>query len=603
MAGSGVESKANLMTSEVSSSPRVVILGAGINGCAVARELALNGVSTWIIDANDVAFGATSKSSRLIHGGLRYLEYGEFRLVRESLEERERLRTLAPHFVRPLRLFIPVKSRLSGLAASALRFLGATRFRVVQRMTRRFRRQRGLWLVDVGLRLYDWFAASQAFPRHTVHAAGGEGLPEIDAHRCRWLAAYSDAQMWNAERFAVALLEDARRVAAEKGVDFRVVTHAQVSWDAGTVVVAGKNCAAAETTSSTSATHRLRPELVVNATGAWGDRTLAGLRIPSPPLFGGTKGSHFITWNERLAAALHGHGIYAEANDGRLVFILPHGRAVLVGTTDERFDRSPEEAVASAEEIDYLIGMVNRLMPQIALTRDDVSTHYSGVRPLPRAEGTTASVTRDHAIVPTVADGVPVLTLVGGKLTTCRAFGEYVADDVLKRLNVERTAGTRERVVPGNESYPADADASAARLSSMSDRFRLSDEQASEVWTLFGTRSEEVLESCDLPPAGERAESLEGTGIPLVAVRWIVRNEWVGTLDDLVERRLTLVFRSQLSWKTLDALARVLVAEGRLAEGEIETAVAATCERLERHYGRTVAPATIYQPECAAQAT
>lgn len=576
------------MASRESSAPRVVILGAGVNGCAVARELVLNGVSTWVVDANDISFGATSKSSRLIHGGLRYLEYGEFRLVQESLEERGRLRRLAPHFVRPLRLFIPVKSRLSGLAASALRFTGVTRLGFMKNLTRQFRRARGLWLVDLGLAFYDWFAAGPEFPKHTVHALGTPGTPEIDPHRCRWLAAYSDAQMWGTERFCVALLDDARRVAREHSIDFRVVTHADVAWEAGTLVIAPDEGGSTGNSDSMTA-FRVRPELLVNATGAWGDRTLAGLNIPSPPLFGGTKGSHFVTWNRRLAAALHGQGVYAEANDGRLVFILPHGEAVLVGTTDERFERSPEEAVASDAELDYLVGMVNRLMPQVALTRDDIAMHYSGVRPLPRADGTTASVTRDHAVAPTQADGVTVLTLVGGKLTTCRAFGETVADDVMKRLGVVRTADTRTRVVPGNADYPPDSAAMETRIATLAERTGLAFESALEAWTLFGTGAEGVLAECGSDEsAAERAEVIEGTAISTSVVRWIIRNEWVGTLDDLVERRLMLVFGRQLSEETLERVARCLVAEGKLADDDVERAVAATSARLLACYGRRV---------------
>ncbi|MCC7423361.1 MAG: glycerol-3-phosphate dehydrogenase/oxidase [Planctomycetaceae bacterium] len=577
------------MACRESGAPRVIILGAGVNGCSVARELVLNGVSTWVIDANDIGFGASSKSSRLIHGGLRYLEYGEFRLVQESLEERGRLRRLAPHFVRPLRLFIPVKSRLSGLAASALRFMGATRLGFMKNLTRKFRRARGLWLVDLGLAFYDWFAAGPEFPKHTVHELGAPGTPEIDSHRCRWLAAYSDAQMWGTERFCVALLDDARSVARERSLDFRVVTHADVSWDAGTLVIT-----AGQATGSTDSmtAFRVRPELLVNATGAWGDRTLAGLNIPSPPLFGGTKGSHFLTWNRRLASALRGQGVYAEANDGRLVFLLPHGEAVLVGTTDERFDGPPEEAVASDAEIDYLIGMVNRLMPQVALTRDDIAMHYSGVRPLPRAEGTTASVSRDHAVVPAREDGTTVLTLVGGKLTTSRAFGESVADEVLRRLGAVRTADTRERVVPGNADYPRDVGTLERRIATLVERSGLTLQSAREVWTLFGTESERVLSECGLDDCtAERAEVIEGTAIPTSVVRWIVRNEWVATLEDLVERRLMLVFGRQLSQETLESVARCLVAEEKLADDDVERAIAATNARLLAYYGRHVTTA------------
>ena len=160
----------------------VLILGAGINGCSVARELVLNGVGAWIVDTHDVACGATSRSSRLIHGGLRYLEYGDFHLVRESLAERTTLRRMAPHLVEPLRLYIPVAQRRGGLLQSGTRFLGVARSKVLGGLTSLLVRptERGLWTIEIGLSLYDAFAADSATPRHSVHEVAEAGLPRVD---------------------------------------------------------------------------------------------------------------------------------------------------------------------------------------------------------------------------------------------------------------------------------------------------------------------------------------------------------------------------------------------------------------------------------------
>ncbi len=160
----------------------VLVLGAGINGVAITRELLLNGMPVCLVDRGDIAGGTTAYSSRLIHGGLRYLEYGEFQLVRESLEERERLLRLAPQFVRPLHLYIPIQQRASGFYSAARRFLGwsaAGQDKYVPR---------GLWLVWLGLRLYDWCARHSSLPRHQVHRRNDPLVPSVDRERFRWLS-------------------------------------------------------------------------------------------------------------------------------------------------------------------------------------------------------------------------------------------------------------------------------------------------------------------------------------------------------------------------------------------------------------------------------
>ena len=201
----------------------ILVLGAGINGVAITRELLLNGVPVCLVDQGDIAGGTTAYSSRLIHGGLRYLEYGEFHLVRESLEERERLLQLAPHFVRPLHLFIPVQRRASGVYSAARKFLGwptASQDKYVPR---------GLWLVRMGLRLYDWCARHSSLPRHRGHRLDEPSVPPVDPQQFRWLVSYYDAQVEFPERFVLAMLEDARRLAAEQGVPLDVYTYHRAS--------------------------------------------------------------------------------------------------------------------------------------------------------------------------------------------------------------------------------------------------------------------------------------------------------------------------------------------------------------------------------------
>ncbi len=558
----------------------VLILGAGINGCALARELVLNGVPVFLVDQADIATGATAKSSRLIHGGLRYLEYGDFRLVAESLRERERLLELAPQFVRPLKLFIPVARRFGGFLQAGFRFLRLSRFSFGRFLERWLpvHSERGLIVVRIGLWFYDWLARSSLLPNHFLLRVGAPGTPAVDDKAFHWLCGYYDAQMPYPERFVLALLEDARYVAAESNVAFHVLTHHRATIRNASVEIGSVN--------GDGLTHQVAPSAIVNATGAWGDITLEQIDVEAEQLLGGTKGSHFITSHAGLKRALGEGGVYAEAADGRLVFILPFADSVLVGTTDERFSGPPDEAIASDEELRYLVGMVNDVFPQVDLDIADVAVHYSGVRPLPFVPaGQTGSIPRGHWIHSSVKEGIPVETLIGGKLTTCRAFAEEVADRLLDRLQVRRTTQTRERTVPGAEEFPADVHRWCRDVAAETG---FSAEQVETVFPLVGTRARGILVgggSADGSGSPDARSSVPGTNLPIRFVDWSIEYEWVHTLGDLVERRLGLVFAPGLSRQTLEVLADRLCHAGLLTADSRDAEIDACLDNLCRQYG------------------
>src|SRR5262245_39952924 len=256
----------------------IVILGGGINGAAAARELVLNGQSVWLVDSADLAFGATAYSSRLIHGGLRYLEFGEFALVKESLEERARLLRLAPHLVKPLRLFIPVQNEWGGFLQAGLKF-----FNLLPKGTKAV--HRGLRVVQVGLSLYDWYSQGGGMPPRSLHRIDESGVPHVSPNVARQLWAYSDAQISYPERLVIDFLADARQLAWEKGLDFRVFTYCRATRN-------GSNIEIQPTDGQSIEPVTVQPSAVINATGAWVDATLARLPAPSRRLMGGTKGSH-----------------------------------------------------------------------------------------------------------------------------------------------------------------------------------------------------------------------------------------------------------------------------------------------------------------------
>jgi glycerol-3-phosphate dehydrogenase len=554
------------------SSP-VLIIGAGINGAALARELTLNGVDVVVVERCDIAYGATAYSSRLIHGGLRYLEYGEFGLVRESLGERTRLLKLAPYLVHPLRLFIPVRNRFGGLMAAARRFFG------LKDRARKKPLHRGLWTVRFGLWLYDNYARDPSLPKRKSHHSTESGIVPIDPAKYPWACEFSDAQVVFPERFTVALLEDARQLAAKQASRFALHTYSEVAWDGRTATV----CRAG----TQDTVEVFEPAAIVNATGAWVDHTLQSLGMMQNRLMGGTKGSHFITGHAKLQELLAGRAVYSEAADGRPVFILPFVNGTLVGTTDEPFDGDPATAVATPQELDYLVSAVNEVFPNLGLTTTDIELHYAGIRPLPFTDATTtAAITRRHWLEEHRGGLVPCYSIIGGKLTTCRSLAEEAASTILERLHLPHTANSRERPLPGGENYPADTTALQWSQQQLAGLCQLPIESIEAVWKLCGTRATTILPSVDV--SLRETQLLAGTFIPIAYARWLIEHEWVTKLDDLVERRLMLLYHPALQRECLEQLADLLIEAGKLTAVEKAAAVNAVVRRLQTHFGKRV---------------
>lgn len=556
----------------------IVILGAGINGAALARELVLNRQSVWLVDRADIGSGTTAYSSRLIHGGLRYLEYGDFDLVKESLSERTRLLQLAPNFVRPLRLYIPISRRWGGLLSSTLKFFKLDRGREATTA-------RGMTWVRMGLWLYDNYARDPKLPRHSSARTGASSdQPLIDGAKYPWVCSYTDGQILSPERFTLALVQDAQRLAAEQGTEFKVFTYHAPQMLADRVELFPVNPTAPfdEARIGATPTAATQPCLIVNATGAWVDQTLNSLRVKQRTLLSGTKGTHLFTRSARLRQALRGNGIYGEADDGRPVFILPIGAGVMVGTTDERFTGPPETAVASEQELNYLMGLVNTIVPTAQLTREQIDWHYAGVRPLPRVEArTTGAITRRHFLVESKGCAVPLYSIVGGKLTTCRSLAEEAARQILTCLGKTISQTSRERPLPGSENYPDSPAELETRFIRLAAKSRLTRDTVAAVWSLCGTDSESALSMA----AGDDAALVVDTLLPRGVVRRIIRQEFVRTLDDLVERRLMLLFGTGFSRLTLSELAEILISEHCPQVDSAQHAVECALRRLESHFG------------------
>jgi glycerol-3-phosphate dehydrogenase len=388
----------------------LLVVGAGINGAGVARDAALRGLDVLLVDKGDVAAGTTSWSTRLIHGGLRYLEHLEVGLVRESLHERERLLRIAPHLVHPLAFFLPV-------------YAGD---------------KRGKLTVRAGMLAYDAFTAGDSMPHHGMLSAE-EALrrePGLDPADLRGAAVYYDAQAEFPERLAVENVIAAERAGAEvrTHTEVRELLHEQGA------VVGARLATGAE----------IRAQVTVNLTGPWVDEVLAGLgERAAPGLVGGTKGAHIIV--DAFPGAPE-EALYVEASDGRPYFVVPWNGLFLIGTTDTPYHGDLDDVEASAEEIEYLLAATNDVIPTAQLTRNDVLHTYAGVRPLPEVPegGDAGAITRRHLIHDHAPALENLLSVVGGKLTTYRALAEEVVDAVAKKLGRELPpARTASEALPG----------------------------------------------------------------------------------------------------------------------------------------------------------
>lgn len=515
----------------------VLVVGGGINGAAVFRDLALQGVDVILVDRGDFSAGASAASSHMVHGGLRYLENGEFRLVQEAVRERNDLLRTAPHAVRPLRTTIPLSSTFGGLLTGPLRFL---------RLARARRSPRGAVLVETGLTVYDTFSRGGMLPRHRMRGrrAALRRHPDLRPDT-RYTATYWDASALHPERLALEMVRDGLVAGRERA---RAANYAEVAGAADGTVIVRDGESGQET--------RITASVVVNASGPWADLTNAALGLPTAYL-GGTKGSHIVLDDDRLLAATAGDEIFFEHDDGRIVLIYPlHGR-VLVGTTDLEHDMRTE-AVCTDAEVDYFVELIEHVLPGIPVDRSRIVYRYSGVRPLPRHGDTDPGlVSRDYRVESGVLPGAErtrILTLVGGKWTTFRASAEHVADRALAALGRPRRLSTRGLPIGGGWGMPRSA---AARERWIAEhRGAVGAERARVLLERYGTAADRVIAAVAADPAD--APLTAAPEYSTAELRHLAATEHVTHLDDLLRRRTLIGFRHGVTEETAREAAAVV---------------------------------------------
>lgn len=490
-----------------------IILGAGINGCGTFRDLALQGLRVLLLERGDICQGASAASSRLMHGGLKYLETGEFRLVRESLTERNMLLATAPHYVHPLECILPVTSIRGGITGSIARFVG-----IKAKIS-----ERGYIITALGLALYDIYGRTlRSMPRHRMLRAKAlrRLLPDL-APAITGAGVYHEARITHAERLGLELVLDGEAANPHARCETRV-----------TLTGADRGTLSYRRPTGEVATARAR--VIINAGGAWIDRVNACLGIESH-LMGGSRGAHLVVDNPALLRALGGRMIYFGTPDGRVNLVYPFEDKVMVGSTDIP-QPDPDTAHCSDAEEAYLCAAVATVFPDIPVTAGQIVFRFSGVRPLPRAGGDTGFVTRDHSIVTlTLPDtATPVHCLIGGKWTTFRAFSESAANRVLADLGKPRLTSTAGLSIGGGRGYPRNATAHTRLVQSIACTGRITTDRAAVLLSRYGTRAEAY------------ATTLLGKGETMLAtlpdyateeLRHIAATEKVVTLDDLIHRR------------------------------------------------------------------
>ncbi|MGR9193807.1 FAD-dependent oxidoreductase [Rhizobium leguminosarum] len=519
----------------------VCVIGGGINGISVFRELALQGLSVLLVEKHDYCSGASSALSRMVHGGLRYLENGEFKLVQESLVERDRLLRNAPHYVAPLPTTVPVFDIFSGLGNGIVRFLGLGR-----RPSRR-----GAVAIKAGLSIYDFLTRKRALmPRHqfrgrrTTLAKWPALNPDIKSS-----ATYFDAWVSHPERLGIELLQDG--LLAKFGAMALNYAELQRTED-GQYRVEDQIGGASVS---------VEPALIINATGGWIDlanQTLFSPEARPSPLMGGTKGSHLIIDNADLRDALADHMIYYENEDGRICILFPYLGKVLVGSTDIRVD-DPETVRCEADERDYILQSLAFVLPGIPIRPEQIVFQFSGVRPLPAStDSFTGRIPRDHfcTLVEPKDGGPPVLCMIGGKWTTFRSFGELAADMALAKLGRRRRVATTDRPIGGGRAFPANA---FAWLTQMAANKGLSGGRMAELFARYGTDAEAIA---GFTAAGPDA-ALPHAGYSIRELQFLIREEAVEHLDDLLLRRTTLAVSGELTLDMMDAALDLLAQEKR----------------------------------------
>jgi glycerol-3-phosphate dehydrogenase len=494
----------------------VLVIGGGINGAGIARDAVRRGLTVALLEMNDLATGTSSRSSKLVHGGLRYLEHYEFSLVFEAVSERRILLDIAPHLVNPLGFLFPVYQNS----------------------------KRKLWFINAGMWVYEGLSLFRSPKRHRSlkQADVVREEPSLKADDISGAPLYYDCSTDDAR----LTLENALDAAGQRAV--------VATWAKAVSFIRderGRVAGAVVQDRFTKELKEVRANVVVNATGPWTDRTIAMSKaLQGGSLLRPTKGVHIVVDSARLK--VNNAIVCVHPEDGRVLFAIPWGERTYIGTTDTDFEGDPSEVHATREDVTYLLDAANRYFPASALTDSDVISTWAGLRPLmrtPEDQGdvSESSVSREHQII-VGADGL--ITVAGGKLTTYRRMSAEVVDTAVKLLRLSnqlpsdiKPARTDQEPLPGAVGWPADDDHArvAGQIEAASEGTVAAD-TARYLGDTYGMRGLDIARTVAANPSlGVRL--VDGRPEILACVDWAVQHELAARVTDVMRRRTQLYYR------------------------------------------------------------
>ncbi|MDE1567984.1 glycerol-3-phosphate dehydrogenase [Aquabacter sediminis] len=476
----------------------IAIIGGGVNGCGIARDAAGRGYSVYLCEQGDLASATSSASTKLLHGGLRYLEYYEFKLVREALTEREVVWGIAPHIVHPLRFVLPYG-----------------------------RGMRPWWMLRLGLFLYDHMGGRKLLPKARALDLGHDaaGAPLKGELRTRGFE-YSDCWVDDA-RLVVLNAADARAKGAVIETRTRAVALDRAP-DAWTLTVEDQ---------ATGARKAVRARVLVNAAGPWADRQIGAARPPLKGKLRLVQGSHIVV--PRLFD--HDRCYIFQNPDGRIVFAIPYeGDFTLIGTTDLDYEGDPAKPAITSEETAYLCSAASEYFAR-PVTPADVVWTYSGVRAL-YDDGASAAqaATRDY-VLELNEEAAPLLSVLGGKITTYRHLALDALDKLRTHLGPAAARSgdwTGTKPLPGGDFPPGDTPRLAQAL--QEGHPWLTPADAARLARTYGTKAFEFLAAANADPGARRPF---GAGLTPAEVRHLMREEFARTVEDVIWRRTKLGLR------------------------------------------------------------
>jgi glycerol-3-phosphate dehydrogenase len=503
------------MWEQVPEEVDVVVIGGGITGAGIVRDAARRGLRVVLFEQNDIAYGTSSRSSKLIHGGLRYLESYEFSLVFESVSERRVILDLAPHLVNPLAFLFPV-------------YQGA---------------RKSLRMISAGMWLYDGLALFRSPKRHKTLKPGevAEEEPILRQEGLQGAPVYYDCST------------DDARLTLETVIDAVQNGGIAVSWarvDALTKTEQGRVSGVVVRNVRDGSLREVKAHAVINATGPWTDDVLAMSGPRTSKMLRPTKGIHIVVERDRLPVE---HAVVLfHPTDARVLFALPWGERTYVGTTDTDYDGLPGQEYATLEDVDYLIAAANHYFPNNRIDRDDVISTWSGLRPLiaPEAEVgdmSESQVSREHQIH-IGEDGL--ITIAGGKLTTYRKMAKECVDTAVQILKLTgqlpeeiHSGQTFKFPLPGAVGWPADDDHDkvAEQISAVCE-CDLSHTVRRHLVDTYGMRALELAKLCAKDPT-LLEPIVPGRTEIMAQVDFAVSEEMAASVSDVMVRRTQIFFR------------------------------------------------------------